>query len=344
MLEITMANNFLSQLRKDAKKLQLGSAEQWFAQTKSPALNYLFGKDFGMKAGYTAMVYGPPKSGKSLLSFAYAGHLHQVDPEAIVLHFDTEFRDNMDHWQKAFGIDPERFISYQTNQPTEIFDYIANDVKAMLQGGAKIKMVIVDSLAGIMYPKEGNKEQTTDHVMGDAAAYLPGAMKLILPVIRQFKIALLLCQHIRDNMDSTMAKYRPYNVPGGKGLKHFVEYWVLVEKINNKDSRTFDSDKKDGAGNAIQIGHKIRVKMEESSMSPQNRAVEVDLSYTEGLINQHEEIATLAAGMGIVEMTGAWVNYGGKKWQGIANFALALKEDLDLQKTLIEKIRENDIT
>ncbi len=65
------ANNFLSQLRKDAKKINLTSGvEQWFAQTKSPALNYLFGKDFGLKAGYTAMIYGPPKSGKSLLSFA----------------------------------------------------------------------------------------------------------------------------------------------------------------------------------------------------------------------------------------------------------------------------------
>lgn len=339
------ANNYLSQLRKDAKKLELGGAvEEWYAQTNSPALNYLFGKKNGLKAGYTAMVYGPPKSGKSLLSFAYAGHLHQTDPEAIVLHFDTEFRDNMEHWQKAFGIDPERFISYQTNKPEEIFDYIANTVKAMLQGGAKIRMIIVDSLAGIMYPKEGNKESTTDHVMGDAAAYLPGAMKLILPIIRQFKIALLLCQHIRDNFDPNMAKYKPYNVPGGKGLKHFVEYWMLVEKINNKDSRTFDSDKKDGAGNAIQIGHKIRVKMEESSLSPQNRAVEVDFSYTEGLINTHEEVASIAAGMGIVEMTGAWVNYDGKKWQGVSNFALALKDDPALQKSLIEKIKENDIT
>lgn len=340
-----MATNFLSQLKKDAKKLELGSGvEPWVARTKSPALNYLFGKNFGLKAGYTAMVYGPPKSGKSLLSFAYAGHLHQTDPEAIVLHFDAEFRENMDHWQKAFGIDPDRFISYTTNEPAEIFDYIATDVKAMLQSGAKIKMIIIDSLAALKYPKEATKELSTNHVMGDAGSYLPGAMKLVLPVIRQFKVALLLMQHIRDNFDPNMAKYKPYNVPGGKGLKHFVEYWVLVEKINAKDSRTFDSDKKDGAGNAIQTGHKIRVKMEENSMGPQNRAVEVDLSYTDGIINEHKEVAVLAAGMGLLDITGSWINYNGKKWQGVDNFALALRDDPELQKNLIEKIIENDLT
>jgi hypothetical protein len=48
--------------------------------------------------------------------------------------------------------------------------------------------------------------------------------------------------------------------------------------------------------------------------------------------------------MGIIEMAGAWVNYNGKKWQGVSNFALALKEDPDLQKNLIDKIRENDLT
>ncbi len=338
-----MSNNFLSKLKKDALKLQLGQAQHWYAQTKSPAVNYLFGKDWGLKAGYSAMIYGPPKSGKSLLSYAFAGHLHQTDPEAIVLHFDTEFRDNMEHWQKAFGIDPERFISYQTNNPVNIFDYIANDVKAMLQDGAKIKMIIIDSLAGILYPKEANRDQTTDMVIGDASAYLSGALKLIIPVIRQFKIALLLCQHIRSNMDPTMAKYKPYNVPGGNALKHYVECWMLVEKINAKDSKTFDSDKKDGAGNYIQTGHKIRVKMEENSIGPQNRAVEVDISYTEGLINQHEEIARLAIGMGIAESAGAWVSYKGKKWQGAHNFGLAIREDYDLQKELIEKIREADI-
>jgi len=336
--------NWLSKLQKDADKLAIGSREPWVAQFPSPGVNYLFGKEQGMQAGYSMLLYGPPKSGKSLLAFAAAGQLHKDDPEAIVLHFDTEYRDNVDTWEKVFNIDSSRFIKRITNNPVEIFDYIANDVKAMLQEGAPIKMIIIDSLAMIEYPKEANKDKSTDFVIGDAGSYLGPAMKMILPVIRSFKVATILCQHVRMNMDPNTSKYRPWIIPGGVALKHSVEYWMLASKIESKDSKQFDSDKKDGSGNLIQTGHAIRVKMEENSLGPQNRAVEIDLSYSQGLINQQEQIATLAINMGIIEMAGAWVQYNGQKWQGITNFAAFLKADEELQRELMRKIKENDIT
>lgn len=327
-------------------------------KTGSPGVNYLFGKRGGMKAGQSMLLYGPPKSGKSLLSLAFAGELHKTDPNAIVLKFDSEFReDSLDHWCSAFGIDKNRFKYYATNKPEEIFDFIANDVQAIIQDemkekgtndpsiGNPIKLIIIDSLAGISYPKEANLEKTTDHIMGDAASYLPKGFKAILPIIRKYKIALIACQHIRDNMDVNTARFKKYNVPGGKGIQHFIEYWTLVEKINAKDTKAFDSDRLDGSGNPIQIGHAIRVKMEESSNGPQNRAVEVDLSYDKGLINAHKEVATLAVNMGIIERpTNASYVYNGKKWIGYDNFEEALRSDPELQNELIKKISENDIS
>lgn len=335
-------NNFLSQLKKEAAKVFTPEREDWLATTKSPAINYLFGKKGGVPAGNIMLLYGPAKSGKSLVSFAYAGQLHQEDPEAIVLHFDTEFRDGVNHWEKAFGIDKERFISYKTNTPTEIFDYIAGPVLEMLQKGAKIKMIIIDSLAAIKYPKEANKESSDQFVIGDAGSYLPGAMKMIVPILRKYKILGILCQHVRANMDPNTAKYRPYIIPGGNALRHHTEVWTLVTKVESKTSKTFDENKKDGAGNFIQTEHTIRVKIEESSISPQNRAVEVDLSYSEGFINQHVEIAKLAVNMGVIDMAGAWVKYEDKKWQGVENFANFVKEDSDFRLELLRKIKEVD--
>lgn len=338
-------SSLLSKLQKDADKLVMGYRPEWVAQFPSPGVNYLFGKTQGMKAGYTTLLYGPPKSGKSLLAFAAAGQLHKDDPDAIVLHFDSEFRDNSDTWAKVFGIDKKRFVTFQTNQPTDIFDYIANDVKAMLQEGENIKMIIIDSLAMIQYPKEANKESSVNMVIGDAGSYLSGAMKMIIPVIRQFKVALLMCQHVRMNMDPNSAKYRPWIIPGGMALKHSVEYWILATKIDSKDTKKFDSGRKDGSSNEIQTGHSIRVKMEENSMGPQNRAVEIALSYVNGLVDQHEEIANLAVNMGIVDRPNNLTYIvGDKKWTGFNNFASAVKADEELQRELVRKIRDNDLT
>lgn len=319
--------------------------EQRTMKSPSPGINYLFGKKQGIVPGYSALIYGPPKSGKSLFALAFAGQLHRDDPDAIVLHFDTEYRKTVDTWAGVFGIDMDRIKSYATNNPVLIFDFIANEVKAMLQAGAPIKMIIIDSLAMIQDPKEANKEHSTDFTIGGAAAYLGPAMKMIIPVIREFNIANIICQHVRMNMDPMKAKYYPYIIPGGTALKHSIEYWLFCEKIISKDKKTFDSEIKDGAGNPIQTGHAIRVRMEENSLGPQNRAVEVDLSYKEGLINQHREIAELAKNMGLVDRPDN-TNYvwEGKKWTGFDNFALAIKADHEMQGKLVKKMQELDLT
>lgn len=338
-------SKWLSKLKKDADKINSGYKASWIADTASPGLNYLFGKNSGMKSGYCTLLYGASKSGKSLLSLAFAGQLHKVDPEAVVLHFDTEFRDNADTWFTSFGIDPERFISRRTNNPVEIFDYIATDVLAMLQEGCPIKLIIIDSLAMILYPKESNLQETTDFAIGDASSYLPKAMKKIIPIIRKYQIPTILCQHVRDQMDPMMQRVSKYQIPGGRGLKHSVEYWMLCEKVNAKDSKIFDSDRKDGSGNPIQKGHSIRVKMEESSLGPQNRSVIVNLDYQKGLVRPEYEVAEIAINMGVVERPNN-VNYivGDKKFHGYDNFVKAIADDNDLFNHLVEKIKQNDLT
>lgn len=314
-------------------------------KSPSPGINYLFGKKQGILPGYTALISGPPKSGKSLFALGFAGQLHRDDPDAIILHFDTEYRKTVDTWAGVFGIDLDRIQSYATNNPTEIFDFIATDVLAMLQAGAPIKMIIIDSLAMIQYPKEANRDKSTDFVMGDAAAYLGPAMKMLIPVIRTYGIANIICQHARMNMDPAKAKYYPWIIPGGTALKHSVEYWLFCEKIAAKDTKTFDSEVKDGSGNPIQTGHSIRVKMDENSLGPQNRSVEVALSYQHGIINQHVEIAELAKNMGLVERPNqsAYV-FEGKSWTGFDNFALAIKADHEMQGKLVKRMQELDLT
>jgi hypothetical protein len=85
--------------------------------------------------------------------------------------------------------------------------------------------------------------------------------------------------------------------------------------------------------------------MDENSLGPQNRAVEVHLSYTQGIIDQHIEIAELAVNMGIVEnpSQGTYV-FEGQKWRGVDNFAEAIRIDESMAEKLLEKIKDVDNT
>ena len=125
-----MAKNWLNALHKlDESNLRdRGNPHDNVLQTKSPSFNFVFGRGHGLPRGFTLVMGGPPKGGKTLVANALVGHLHAKDPEAIVIKFDTEFREGVqsttEELTEMWGVDPERYVVYQTNSPMDIFDRI----------------------------------------------------------------------------------------------------------------------------------------------------------------------------------------------------------------------------
>src|SRR6185369_1238762 len=62
-------------------------------RTPSPSLNFTFGNAHGLPAGYSLLLYGPPRGGKSIILNSMIGQLHKDDPEAFAIKFNTEFRE-----------------------------------------------------------------------------------------------------------------------------------------------------------------------------------------------------------------------------------------------------------
>src|SRR4051812_24849259 len=79
----------------------------------SPSANFVYGRTHGLPRGYTEVLFGPPKEGKSVYSHMKIGWLHQTDPDAIAIKIDTEFRADGQLTEEAmrlYGIDPDRLI------------------------------------------------------------------------------------------------------------------------------------------------------------------------------------------------------------------------------------------
>lgn len=96
-------------------------------KSSSPSLNWMFGHGHGLPFGQGIMLWGEPKSGKSLVTYDLIAALHRDYPDAIAVKFDTEFRDDAqltDEEAELWGIDLDRYQPIQTNRASEVFDQI----------------------------------------------------------------------------------------------------------------------------------------------------------------------------------------------------------------------------
>lgn len=328
----------------------------YVVRSPSPSLNFTFGNAHGLPAGYSMTLYGPPKGGKSVICNAMAGQLMKDDPDAWVIKFNTEFREQgqLDEKQiQLWGIDPNRYLAYETNRPDEIFDRIEKDFMALRQDlGMKLKLVIIDSLTQIQGRRGMNADTIMTQQIGDNALTIQEGLKRILPIQREMGFGLILTSHIRAQMDQLEQmrgnKFRPAI---SFGTQHHAEYSMWVEPNRNKEGREdlsgnsfVNEGVEDTAGKGEKFGHKIKVKMVDSSMGPKERNGEFTLDYHRGIVNTHEEVFRLGVGYNIIaKPNNVTYSYQGKDYRGKPALLEALKADPVLCESIITELRRQDL-
>jgi hypothetical protein len=351
-----MAKNWLAQLAKYEDSVdRTYNPHNHVIQTGSPSVDFIFGKGYGLPLGLTAAVGGPPKGGKTVVAKMMTGSAHKADPNAIVAKFNTEFREGgqatPEEDQAMFGIDPARFISWETNNPIKIFDRIETDLDALCQDGMPLKLLIIDSITGIQGRRDMNADTLETQQIGDLAKTLQDGLKRILPVIRRHKIALLLTCHIRAEMDQLeQRRGNKVRMALPFGVEHVAEYKIFVQPNRNKEGRTSLSGEefknsawKDSRGKEEQTGHKIFVEMKDSSCGPKGRTGEFTIDYRKGIINVHEEVATLAFNRGVFEkVNNVTYRFDGKDYRGKPAVLEALQNSTELQKKVLTELKRRD--
>jgi RecA/RadA recombinase len=323
-------------------------------ETPSPSINFAFGKGGGLPLGYSVVLYGPPKGGKTLVSNAIIGNLHRTDPEAIVVKFDTEMREEGQlraEEAAIWGIDPSRYICFSTNIPNQIFDRISNELAAMCQEGMPLKLIIIDSLSGIMGRRALNADTIDTMQIGDEALTIQTGLKQILPTQRKHNIGLIMTAHVRAEMDQLEQKRgNKVRMAASFGVQHHAEYFMYVERNRNKEARADilgnefkDENAGDLAGNADVTAHKIRAIMKANSMGPAGRVAEFTLDYRKGIINTHEEVFLLGTNRGVIERPNQLTYaFGGQQWKGKEAMVNAIRDYPDLYKNILKELRKRD--
>lgn len=351
------------------KALKQDNAVKWdynpyahVLRTGSPSFDYIYGKTHGLPMGYTEVLWGPPKSGKSILTYSKIGELHRSDPDAMVIKFNTEQREELQltpYAARQWGIDLERYVVKQTQLPDEIFDYIYGELKGDLQNGAPYKYLIIDSVNDILGRRTLNADSVMTQQIGDDAKTLQDGLKMIKGTIRGHKLATTLIAQARAEMDPVeQMRGNKLKMAGAWALQHFAEYFIFVEqnkakagKQNLSGEDLVDVSKKDVMDHEERTGHKIRVTMKGNSTGVAGRVGELTLDYSTGIINTHEEAFLLGVGQGIVQRpnntTYVFPDYPklgeNAQFRGKDNFLMALKENTPLKDALLKRVRMLDL-
>lgn len=311
--------------------------------SRSPSLNWATGVG-GFQPGKISILYGPESSGKSLLAMMAVADYQKRDSEAIFIWFDAEFSFNLPLFIKIGG-DPKRLVIRKSNDPFKIFDYIGTTLLELLQDGAPIRGLIIDSIKSIRYPKESNMKKTTDQKMGGTgAAYLPTALKLIIPVIAEHNLLAFCIQQVTKELDPMKALRNPFVITEGQALKHAADIMLEITKVENKKSVLEGGDTI--SGSTAQVGHQIRVKVKKNRLGVPARQAQFTYHYTHGIINTDQEIYELAKSLGIIYhpissttnkpslVLWQFANYPAIK--GEANMIAWLKESTKIQEEVLQ--------
>ena len=191
-----MANKWMSKLTREFGHVatELKKPKVQPVALPSPSLNWATTVG-GFMPGKVTIAYGPESSGKSMICMMAIVELQKRDPEALAVWFDSEFSFNANMFEKLGG-DLERLVVRKSNDPLKTFDYIGGEMLELIQDGAPIKAIVIDSIKSIRYPKDVRK-QTTDNIMGGSGSqYLGSALKLIIPVIAEHNLLAMFIQQV----------------------------------------------------------------------------------------------------------------------------------------------------
>jgi RecA/RadA recombinase len=224
--------------------------------------------------------------------------LQKQDPEALAVWFDAEFSFNAQMFEKLGG-DADRLVVRKSNDPVKIFDYIGGDLLEMIQDGAPIRSIVIDSIKSIRYPKDVRK-QTTDQIMGGSGSqYLGSALKLVVPVIAEHKLLTFFIQQVTAQMDVMKALRNPYVISEGHALKHAADLMLEITRVDSKKGVLESGETITGA--AAQVGHKVRVKVKKNRMGAPARQAEFTFHYDLGVVDTGGEIFELAKALGVIK-------------------------------------------
>ncbi len=327
----------LAQLNPKLRKgLMIGDSvpDTEFAKTPSFGLNRAL--NGGLPYGRQVLIWGSKSSAKSSLCLQTIALAQQEGK--VCAWIDAEMSYDRS-WAERLGVDTSKLIVSQARTINEMVDVGTS----LMQAG--VDLIVVDSITSLLpaiyFEKDSDELKQLENTkqIGAEARDFSNAVKMLNYANNKVKPTLLiLISQSRNNINAMYTSQQP---TGGMSIKF---YSSTVVKLFSSESDNQALKGKIHVGDKLieeKIGRKVRWDLQFSKTSPAFQGGEYDFYFRgdDVGIDSIGDLVDTAEQLGVVNRTGAWYQLeDGSKIQGRDAFVARVREDLDLQDSIREKL------
>ena len=272
----------------------------------------------GLPKGRIVEIYGPESSGKTTVALHCVAEVQKAG--GIAGFIDAEHAlDPV--YAKNIGVDIDNLYISQPDNGEQALEI----TETMVRSGA-VDIVIVDSVAALVPKAEIDGDMGDSHV-GLQARLMSQALRKLTAVISKSNCVVIFINQLREKVGVMFGN--PETTTGGRALKFYSSVRLDVRRVESLKQ----------AGEVI--GNHTRVKVVKNKVAPPFREAEFDIMFGKG-ISKEGDILDLAAGIDVVNKSGAWYAYEGDKiGQGRENAKQFLADNPEICAEIEAKVRSH---
>lgn len=270
----------------------------------------------GVPKGRIIEIYGPESSGKTTVALHMIAEVQKRG--GIAGFIDAEHAlDPV--YAKNIGVDIDELYISQPDSGDQALEI----TETMVRSGA-MDIIVVDSVAALVPRQEIEGDMGDSHV-GLQARLMSQALRKLTPVISKSNCVVIFINQLREKVGVMFGN--PETTTGGRALKFYASIRM--------DVRRTETLKQGGE----MVGNRTRIKVVKNKIAPPFKEAEFDIMFGKG-ISKEGDILDLAAGLDIINKSGAWYAYNGDKiGQGRENAKTYLSTHPKVMEEIETKVR-----
>jgi recombination protein RecA len=271
----------------------------------------------GVPRGRVVEIFGPEASGKTTLALQIVAQAQKGGGSAAFV--DAEHALDLGYARKL-GVNVDDLLISQPDTGEQALEI----TEVLVRSGA-MDAIVIDSVAALV-PRAEIEGEMGDAHMGLQARLMSQALRKLTASISKSRTTVIFINQIRMKLGVLFGN--PETTTGGNALKFYASVRLDIRRISAiKDGQDI-------------VGSRTKVKVVKNKLAPPFKEAEFDIMYGQG-ISREGDILDMAAGLSIIEKSGAWYSYQGERMgQGRENVKTFLKEHPDVSDTVERKVMQ----